>query len=345
MKTKCLYGHNSELEPFADKSPSEQVAVYTSWGCTAIFGGYENVAFVEAAHAAGMKVFAEFGCFVGKQWWDKVPESRPITATGRPLESEEWYFGVNPSIPGIREMRLKALEETLKQYALDGIWLDFIRWPCHWEVTDPYLPQTSFDAGTLETFCADSGIQLPVTDRASAADLILAQHQPEWAAWRCAQITTWVARAKDILQRTRPDAVLGLFGVPWRTTDHDGAIIDVVGQDYAALAAHVDIFSPMVYHVMCGFPVAWIGDVVEEIKALGGKSVWPIIQSVDEPRPLSADEYGLALELALTHTATDGAVVFTLKGALEKAKLDTTVTHFAREHPVSHRRTSEVQDQ
>jgi len=336
MKIQSLYGYEPDTEPFAGLSPSEQVAVLQSWGCTAIFGGYENAAFVGAAHAAGMKIFAEFGCFVGQRWWDEVPESRPVKADGRPLEPEDWYYGVNPSIPEIRETQLKALQGMLTEYSLDGIWLDFIRWPCHWEVKDPFLPQTSFDVGTLRRFCNDSGIRLPVAKAADTAELILDVHQPEWTAWRCDQITSWVARAKDIVRRTRPNAILGLFGVPWRTSDFAGAIINVVGQDYTALSAHVDVFSPMVYHAMCGCSVEWIGEVVDEIKTLSAKAVWPIIQSVDGPRPLSADEYGSALELALTHRAADGVVVFTLKGVLEKEKLDATVALFAREHPGTH---------
>ena len=77
----------------------------------------------------------------------------------------------------------------------------------------------------------------------------------------------------------------------------------------------------MVYHRMCGYPVEWIGDVTAEVHALSGKPVWPIIQSVDEPSALSAAEYGRALDIVLRHPAADGVLVFTLKGALDEAKL------------------------
>ena len=46
-------------------------------------------------------------------------------------------------------------------HALDGVWLDFIRWPCHWEVPEPALPRTSFDAATVARFARDAGIDLP----------------------------------------------------------------------------------------------------------------------------------------------------------------------------------------
>jgi hypothetical protein len=90
----------------------------------------------------------------------------------------------------------------------------------------------------------------------------------------------------------------------------------------------VDVFSPMVYHAMCGHPVEWIGAVTEEIQALGGKPVWPIVQSVDEPRPLPVAEYGRALDMALNHPASEGVLVFTLKSALQEVKLAATKARF-----------------
>jgi hypothetical protein len=329
MKTRALYGFTPDLAPFAGQTPEEQVALLRSWGSTAIFGGYENAEFVAAAKDAGLKVYAEFGCFVHKRWWDEFPESRPLTDGGVPLEPDEWYYGVNPSTPVVRRKLLEALERLLEKHAVDGVWLDFIRWPCHWESPTPYFPRTSFDKPTLDRFGADTGVELATHDPVAAAQQLLSQFEKEWTAWRCEQITSWVADAKRLIERVHPDALLGLFGVPWRLSDYDAAILDVIGQDYRALGSYVDVFSPMVYHVMCGRPVAWIGQVIQHVKALSGKPVWPIIQSVDEPKPLAAEEYGRALDVALSHPSSDGVLVFTLKGALDEGKLEITRARFA----------------
>ena len=80
----------------------------------------------------------------------------------------------------------------------------------------------------------------------------------------------------------------------------------MIGQDYRALGQYVDVFSPMVYHRMCGYPPEWIAGVTDEVHALGGKPVWPIVQSVDDPEPLPADEYGAALDAALESPASEG---------------------------------------
>jgi hypothetical protein len=103
--------------------------------------------------------------------------------------------------------------------------------------------------------------------------------------------------------------VLGLFCVPWRLTERDGAILKVMGQDYRALGEYVDIFSPMVYHRICGQTIDWIATITEEVQTLSGKPVWPIIQAVDEPATLPGEEYGRALDAALHSTASGSPCV------------------------------------
>ena len=327
-KTTALYGFSPDQAPFRGKSPQEQVKLLQSWGNTAIFGGYGSPAFVDAAHRAGMPVYAEFGCFVGAQLWERFPASRPVAASGSLLEPDGLYWGVNPAIGAVRQDRLWALERMLTDYSIDGVWLDFIRWPCHWEVHNPVLAHTSFDPDTLARFSAETGIPLPVGDSPAIAHTVLRESREAWTAWRIGQITSWVARARDLIDRVRPGALLGLFGVPWRRSEYDGAILSIIGQDYQALGSYVDVFSPMVYHTMCGFELAWIAEVLDEVHALSGKPVWPIIQSVDEPTPLSPEEYGMALDTALGSPSSEGVLVYTLAGALEPAKLAVTVERF-----------------
>jgi hypothetical protein len=61
---------------------------------------------------------------------------------------------------------------------------------------------------------------------------------------------------------------------------------------------------------------------------MSGKPVWPIVQSVDQPEPLPADEYGQALDVALRSPASAGVIVFKLEGALEEGKLAATRDRF-----------------
>lgn len=314
---KALYGYSDQLAPFLSKSVQEQVAILRSWGVDSVFGGYENARFIDAMHDAGLNVYAEFPCFVGKEWWTTLPESRPVLRDGTPMEPDDWYHGINPTVPEVRTDRLKALETLIQTHKIDGVWLDFIRWPCHWEVAQPKLVQTGFDAVTRSRFTQDTGIEN------------IDQQPEQWTDWCCQQITDWVAQARAVVDRSDAQPTLGLFGVPWLLDEYDGAIRTIIGQDYPALARYIDVFSPMTYHRMCDRDVDWIGRVIQGIYEQTGKPVCPIIQSLDEPAPLPAEEYSRALELALSHADSKGVIVFNLEGILAEHKLTQTRTLFA----------------
>ncbi len=215
MKTCSLYGFSPDSPPFVGRSPAAQVDLLRAWGNTATFGGYQDTAFVQAAHAAGLPVYAEFGCFIGRHRWAHLPESRPLIAEGKSLA-------------------------------------------------------------------------------------------------------------------IRPGLTLGLFGVPWRPSDYDSAILEIIGQDYRALGPYIGIFSPMVYHKMQNFTFDWIAQITKKIHSLTDKPIWPIIQSVDDPPPLPANEYRRALQTALHCPAADGVLVFTRKGPLDDDKLAITRTELGR---------------
>ena len=78
----------------------------------------------------------------------------------------------------------------------------------------------------------------------------------------------------------------------------------------------------MTYHRMCQKPISWIETIVTHLRQTIDKSIVPIIQSVDEPDRLPANEYQDALEIA--QSTGDGVIVFTLEGMLSEGKLDAT---------------------
>jgi len=318
---KALYGFKADLPPFRGRSPKEQVALLQSWGADSIFGGYANKHFVDAAHQQGLNVYAEFACFQGKEWWTKVPESRPLLADGTVLDPIEWYCGVNPSVPSVREELLERLATFIQTHEIDGVWLDFIRWPCRWENPEPKLLQSSYDQATIGRFAAERG--LARGDEFTKTELLANRdYLHQWYQWRIDQISSWVAEARAVVKKTGRSITLGLFGIPWRQSDFDGAIHTVIGQDYKALAQSIDIFSPMTYHLMCGQTVPWIEHVTREIAAMTAKPVIPIIQSVNAPTVLQPAEYRQALKTA--EMAAGGAIVFTMAGLLEDEKLAIT---------------------
>jgi hypothetical protein len=322
LPIKALYGFSRKDRAFHGKVPEQIAQTLEQWGITAVFGGYRDSSMVAALHSREIRVFAEVPLFAGKKHWKRYPRSRPILSTGKPMAPDGWYYGVNPVIPEIRQHGLEMTRRLVERYPLDGVWLDFIRWPCRWDKPNPRLPQTSFDSFTVESFQRATGIHIPLELRAipDRARWIVRHHGEDWADWKCKQIVEFVREARGIVDRAPRRALLGLFGVPWRRADFDGAIRHIVGQDYRALSAHVDVFSPMAYHKLCGRDIPWIAQVTEWVGQETRKPVWPIVQAVDEPEPLTPQEFRRVLKTALAASGSEGVIIFKLR-ALSPEKM------------------------
>ena len=328
-KIKAIYGFSKSLPNFKGKSNKQIINILKSWHIDAIFGGFEDKEFVSDLHNSGIKIFEEVGFFVSEKFWKKYPKSRPITKLGEFLPKEEWYAGVNPIIDEIQNEVFAKIKKLIMESDIDGIWLDFIRWPCHWESHSPKLEQTSFDEFTVKKFLTENHINLPahIKNSIERNQWILDNYLTEWTNWKCLQITSIVKQVRQITKDAPRKILIGLFGVPWHEDDFDGAIKRIIGQDYKELAKYVDIFSPMVYHVMCGKDVKWIGEITGWVHHQTGRSVLPIIQSIDFPNTLQSQEFGRAINIGLQAEGSCGIIIFNIKG-LSNDKLEIMKYYF-----------------
>jgi hypothetical protein len=295
------------------KSPQEIVAFLKDNGVNTVFGGYDEPDFRIECKKQGIKVYADVLCFQGEKHWKSHPESRPINAEGNPIPKEEWYCGVCPNQPWLQDEILERVKKLFTQHQVDGIWLDFIRYPCHWEVKDPLLYQSCFCNVCIPKFERDTGISIPAdkkSDKKATAEFILSQHSMKWASWKCSCVAGFVKRVVETAKGLKPDATVGLFGVPWKVEERDGAIRAIVGQDFKLLSeSGVDIFSPMVYHKLCYRDVRWISDTAHWMKALTGKRVIPIVQACSVPDTLPNEEFADAVKAGLA-SPSEGVIIF-----------------------------------
>lgn len=261
----------------------------------------------------GFKVYLSVNAFGGKGAWKRYPDSRPVKADGRLLGSEpgyKGYGGVCPTHQIWRGERLKYIEKLVKQFGgeegIDGIWLDFIRYPGRWEVKDPEIPDTCYCQRCLKKFQEDSQIALPEGLRpGEAAGWIENNCAYEWMKWKKEQISSFVAQVREILGHLK----LGLFLVPWTRGERQNAISFRLAQDAFQLSRQVDVISPMVYHKMCGQPEIWVGYMTRYYKETAHCQVWPIVQSSD----CGPEEFARVLQFAGRADA-DGVLTFSFKG-------------------------------
>jgi hypothetical protein len=287
------------------------------WHINAVFVGHGSLSteFIERCHREGAKVYGEFGVLVGKEIAEQHPELWPIGVDGKPLEPDEWYLGLCPAHEWFAQEKLTELREMARAYAVDGVWLDFIRWPCHWEVLQPRIEESCFCDYAVARFAAETGCEVSGDNVPARAQCILTKYPEEWARWKADQIIAFCRAARDILRHERPEALLGIFSVPWSPENYGDAMGRIIAQDFRRLAAYVDVFTPMAYHAMCGWPPEWVGEHAAYLVERTGRPVWPIVQATDAP-PVSAEEFARAIEAAFAGGA-NGVMPFTFADVLK----------------------------
>lgn len=330
--TRALFGFSKSHSMVKGKTDSAIIIWLKEMGFNAVFCRPKEKSLIESLHKAGIKVYVEYSLFVGEGLWQKYPLGRPVTSEGKPLKKYNWYAGVNPTVKEVRSEKLKGIRSLVEETEVDGIWLDFIRWPCHWEVPEPEILQTSFDEPTIKKFAADAGLStlLKLESTPVRADKIIKDHLDKWTRWKCEQITSFVAETRKIADSAKSKILLGAFTVPWTDSDHNGAIKTIIGQDYEALGKHLDVVSPMVYHRLCNRPADWIGEATTAISEKVTCDTWPVVLLADEPVKLPPLELEKAIKTALKAKGSNGIILFSMRDLdSDKARvIKDTLSHF-----------------
>jgi uncharacterized lipoprotein YddW (UPF0748 family) len=117
-------------------------------------------------------------------WYDQHGERQAL--------SDKFYVGLNPCLPEVRHYLVGVLRELVERYRLDGLHLDYLRFPNE----PPGTPAGSGrdyprDARTLELFLGARGT---TPDKDPIA----------WSSWRAEQVTALLRDIRYMIDRTRP---------------------------------------------------------------------------------------------------------------------------------------------
>jgi hypothetical protein len=318
---KGVYGAPADV---SDDSPFRKGAIAESSGVSAVFvSPKQNV--VRWYKEQGFKVFVSVNAFGGKGAWEKYPDSRPVKANGKKLgedKGDKGQEGTCPTHVKWREDRLRHIRYLAdvigKDEGIDGIWLDYIRYPGFWETARPDIPDTCYCSRCLKKFQTDRKLRIPSGMKTAEAALWIKKNcSHEWMEWKKEQINSFVRDVKGILAQHQEKITLGLFTVPWRKGEQDDAVSYLLAQDVFRLSQIADVISPMLYHKMCGKDSDWVGRMTEYYAETAGCSVWPIIQSHD----IAPEEFGKAAENC-GKAGADGMLVFSY-GGIKDSKFET----------------------
>jgi len=175
-------------------------------GANAVFVSADGDA-IRHYRKLGFRVFVALNVFGGSGGWKKYPDARPVKADGRLLGTapeDKGQEGMCPSHAGWRRDRIGRIESVAKRFGteIDGIFLDYVRYPGFWEKPSPNLPDTCYCARCLSKFLADTKIRIADRRAFDAAPAAwIAKNRPyEWMKWKKGQIASFVREAKGAMQ-------------------------------------------------------------------------------------------------------------------------------------------------
>lgn len=158
---------------------------------------------IQAAHARGLKLKAWVN--VVPAWWGTEPpaDTRQVwhahkdwlwyDAKGKlqPF-SDKFYVSLNPCLPEVRRHLGEVMRDLVARYELDGLHLDYIRFP-----NDKVPAGTDYprDKRTLTFFKGETG-KTPDQDKQA------------WNAWRAEQVTHLLREIRRQVRQERPNLEL-----------------------------------------------------------------------------------------------------------------------------------------
>lgn len=187
--------YRSSLEPWAEQFDFKDP-------------GFDPLAtMIEETHARGMRLVAWVN--VVPAWWGLVPPKDPTHVWNEHPEwcwydqhgkrqpfSEKFYVSLNPCLAEVRSYIVSVLDEIVTKYAVDGLHLDYMRFPNESPATpagtDIDYPR---DKKTLDLF-ARATKKTPEQDPAA------------WDRWRTGQVTELVRQIRAKVRASKPDVEL-----------------------------------------------------------------------------------------------------------------------------------------
>jgi len=127
----------------------------------------------------------------GRQLYHARPDWFWRDAQGR-RQPLGWYVSLNPCYPEVRDYLVAVLREIVANYDVDGLHLDYIRFPNEWNDSYPRgarVPDYPRDARTLAMFHDETG-QTPESSSS------------RWDQWRREKLTQLVADIRAMVAET-----------------------------------------------------------------------------------------------------------------------------------------------
>jgi uncharacterized lipoprotein YddW (UPF0748 family) len=147
-----------------------------------------------------------------------------ISKNYRGARFEDSNYFLDPGHPEVQEFVASIAREIAQKYPVDGIHLDYIRYPGN---------EWGYNEVSLKRFQQERNR----TDTPEPTD-------EEWSAWRRQQVNDLVRRVRTEIQKVRPNARLSVAAITWG---------DVPGNDFKNTRAYQDALQNWVGWIQAGY--------------------------------------------------------------------------------------------
>jgi len=232
-----------------------------------------NVAVTEA-HRLGMELHAWVWCFaVGNTRHNPIIGASPDftspifeaaglrsealeTARGSIYPPGQTEYWLSPASEKAQDFLISLYSEIVKNYPVDGIQLDYIRYPFQKSHT-----QTGFEALSRKAFMRDTGMDLRARDELTLKTFI---------AWKTLRVSQFVRKVSETLRPLRPGLQISGAVFPLPRAQR----IIAIQQDWETWTANgwMDILCPMIY---TGSPGVFEQSVKRIVTNSNRKPVYP----------------------------------------------------------------------
>ena len=245
------------------------------------FHGFDLRAF-ETCEQHGIAACVEFPTF--RADFARHPELVPVGVDGRPIRCGKLVQGVCLSRAEFLDGIETKLIDGLRECRPTGIWLDYLT-GAGWVRGPGARP-----AGELLLRGLRGGVLRATDVDAQEPTEILNRHAAAWHRHKCERIAGFGARYAAVIRQWLPDCIIGAYMCPWRPDEFGGALTNIFAQDYALLAPHVDVFTPLVYAQKSGRPPEWARAFLEASPEFvpRGSRVQLILDVLDFPDSMAA---------------------------------------------------------
>ncbi|HPP76537.1 MAG TPA: alpha amylase family protein, partial [Armatimonadota bacterium] len=189
---------------------------------------------------------------------------------------------VNPANPDVQAYELAVISEIVKNYDVDGIVLDRMRYPGIYADFSE-LSKEKFEAWLgqkLERFPEDIFEIDPIPGR----EIIRGKYFGQWMEWRAKQIHDFVAEVRKSVKTAKPDALIGVYvgswyefyydvGVNWASPEH------VPPYDFASPTYKETGYADMVDWMCTG---CYYENITKEEARTAGVPEWTSVEAACE---------------------------------------------------------------